>query len=42
MVALNATWLDDVDEWAQRHLKDKLVNAGKPHLQTINSQWDIS
>ena len=28
MLALNATWLDDVDHWAQSHLKSRLVNAG--------------
>ena len=26
--ALNATWIDDVDQWAQDHLHDRLVNAG--------------
>ena len=28
VIALNATWIDEVDEWAQKHLSDKLVDAG--------------
>ena len=28
VIALNATWIDNIDEWAQKHLHDKLVKAG--------------
>lgn len=27
--ALNASWIDDVDTWAQDHLLDRLLNNGK-------------
>ena len=28
LIALNATWIDEVDDWAQKHLSDRLTSAG--------------